>query len=73
MGAGWFRCLNGRADPGGNATRGVIAPIEELLGRRYDESTFFSDATGSFVVSHVPWSAGFLVLRKLPAPLTPAP
>jgi hypothetical protein len=73
MGEGWFRCLDGRADPGGNRTRGVIGPIEELLGRRYDEGTFFSDATPEFVVSHVPWSAGFLVLRKLGAPFTQAP
>jgi predicted O-methyltransferase YrrM len=73
MGAGWYRCLNGRADPGGNRTRGVIGPIEELLGRRYDESTFFSDATAELAVSHVPWSAGFLVLRKLAAPSAPAP
>jgi hypothetical protein len=73
MGNGWFRCLDGRADPGGNRTRGVIKPIEELLGRRYDESTFFCDATGGFVVSHVPWSSGFLVLRKLDAPFAQAP
>jgi hypothetical protein len=72
MGKGWFRCLDGRADPGGNRTRGVIAPIEELLGRRYDESTFFSDATPEFVVRHVPWSAGFLVLRKLAVQFAPA-
>lgn len=65
MGAGWFRCLNGKVEPGGNRRRGVIQAIEEFLGRRYDESTYFSDAIGEFSVSHVPWSSGFLVLRKL--------
>jgi cephalosporin hydroxylase len=74
MGAGWFRCLNGKAEPGGNSSRGVIQAIEEFLGRRYDESTYFSDATGEFVVNHVPWSSGLLVLRKLPGtPLTETP
>jgi cephalosporin hydroxylase len=65
MGAGWFRRLDGKAEPGGNSSRGVIQAIEEFLGRRYDESTHFSDATGDFAVSHVPWSSGLLVLRKL--------
>jgi hypothetical protein len=65
MGRGWFRSLNGKAEAGGNGTRGVIQAIEEFLGRRYDETTYFSDATGAFVVSHTPWSSGFLVLRKL--------
>jgi hypothetical protein len=44
-----------------------------VAARRYDESTFFSDATAEFVVSHVPWSAGFLVLRKLATPFAPTP
>jgi cephalosporin hydroxylase len=67
MGRGWYRSLNGRAAPGGNSTRGVIQAIEELLGRRYDESTFFTDIVGDFAVRHVPWSSGFLVLRRLRA------
>jgi predicted O-methyltransferase YrrM len=65
MGQGWYRSLSGRAEPGGNSTRGVIGPIEELLGRRYDEGTFFADAVGGYVVRHVPWSSGFLVLRRI--------
>ncbi len=64
MGRGWFRSLNGKAEMGGNGTRGVIQAIEEFLGRRYDESTYFGDATGNFVVQHMPWCSGLLVLRK---------
>lgn len=67
MGRGWFRTLNGKAEPGGNSTRGVIQAIEEFLGRPYDERTFFTDAVGGYAVRHVPWSSGFLVLRRLPA------
>jgi hypothetical protein len=64
MGKGWFRRLNGKVEPGGNRTRGVIQAIEEFLGRRYDESTWFTDVVGGYVVQHVPWSSGFLVLCK---------
>ena len=64
MGRGWFRQLNGKAEPGGNASRGVIQAIEEFLGRRYDESTCFTDVVGEFAVSHAPWSSGMLVLRR---------
>jgi hypothetical protein len=66
MGAGWFRRLNGKVEPGGNHSRGVIQAIEEMLDRRYDESTYFTDATDRFVVSHVPWSSGLLIMRNLP-------
>jgi predicted O-methyltransferase YrrM len=65
MGRGWYRSLNGRAAPGGNGTRGVIQAIEEFLGRRYDESTFFADVVGGFALRHVPWSSGFLVMKRL--------
>jgi Methyltransferase domain len=68
MGNGWYRGLNGKAEPGGNRTRGVIQALEEFFGRRYDETTYFSDATGPFALSHVPWSSGLTVVRKL-APL----
>lgn len=64
MGSGWSRRLNGKAEPGGNGTRGVIQAIEEFLNRRYDQQTFFADAVDGYVIYHVPWSSGFLVLRK---------
>jgi hypothetical protein len=66
MGRGWYRCLDGKSERGGNGTRGISQPVEEFLGRRYDEMTYFCDATGRFVLNHVPWSSGLLVLRRLP-------
>jgi len=65
MGAGWYRRLDGRVSRGWNNERGVIRAIEEHLGRRYDETTFFSDVVAGFAVQHVPWSSGFTVLRRL--------
>jgi hypothetical protein len=66
MGKGWFRRLNGKVEPGGNRTRGVIQAIEDFLGRRYDERSYFTDAVGRYVIQHVPWSSGLMVLWQLP-------
>lgn len=77
MGAGWYRRLDGVVSRGWNNERGVIRAIEEQLGRRYDERTYFSDlvvseAWGEIVVQHSPWSSGFTVLRRIaPAPSRP--
>ena len=65
MGAGWYRRLDGIVSRGWNNERGVIRAIEAHLGRRYDETSFFSDVVGGFAVRHVPWSSGFTVLRRL--------
>lgn len=65
MGTGWYRRLDGKAEPGWNNQRGVIRAIEEFLGRQYDERTFFVDQAAGYLVRHVPWSNGFTVLRKL--------
>ena len=65
MGAGWFRLLNGKAERGSDAGRGVISAIEEMLGRRYDETTYFADHIGGYLVRHVPWSSGFTVLQRV--------
>ena len=72
MGAGWFRRLDGIVARGWNNERGVIRAIEEHLGRRFDETTFFSDVVGGFAVRHVPWSSGFTVLRRLDEDARPA-
>jgi hypothetical protein len=72
MGAGWYRRLDGIVSRGWNNERGVIRAIEERLGRRYDETTFFTDVVGGFVVQHVPWSSGFTVLRRLDEAASPA-
>ena len=65
MGNGWFRRLDGKVDPGWSNGRAVIQAIEETLGRRYDETTLFADCTSEFAIYHVPWSNGFMILRKL--------
>jgi hypothetical protein len=64
MGKGWFRCLDGKAEPGWNNERGVIRAIEEFVERTYDERTYFTDAAGGYVIQHVPWSSGLTILRK---------
>lgn len=65
MGNGWFRCLNGKVEPGSGSGRGVIRAIEELVGRRYDEATYFADVAAGYMVRHMPWSSGFTILRRL--------
>jgi cephalosporin hydroxylase len=60
----WYRQLDRDIGPGWDNERGVIRAVEEFLGRRYDEQTFFTDVAAGFVITHLPWSAGFLVMRK---------
>jgi|HubBroStandDraft_5_1064220.scaffolds.fasta_scaffold18974_5 hypothetical protein len=72
MGDGWFRRLDGVVSRGWNNERGVIRAIEERLGRQFDETTYFSDFVGGFVVQHTPWSSGFTVLRSLGEASSPA-
>jgi predicted O-methyltransferase YrrM len=66
MGRGWFRRLDGIVARGWDNERGVIRAIEERLGRRWDEGSYFTDVAGGFLVRHVPWSSGFTVLKRLP-------
>jgi predicted O-methyltransferase YrrM len=47
-----------------NRGRGVIQAIEEFLGRRYDENTYFADYANGFLVLHFPYCNGLTVLRK---------
>ncbi len=65
MGDGWFRRLDGAVSRGWDNQRGVIRAIEERLGRRWDESTYFVDVADGFLVRHAPWSSGFTALRRL--------
>jgi hypothetical protein len=67
MGSGWFRRLDGRAEPGWDNGRGVIRAIEEFAGRRYDEGSYFTDVIAGYAIQHVPWSSGLTILRKLDA------
>jgi predicted O-methyltransferase YrrM len=65
MGMDWYRQLDRHIGPGWENERGVIRAVEEFFGRRYDEQTFFTDVAAGFVITHLPWSAGFLVMRKI--------
>lgn len=47
-----------------NRGRGVIQPIEEFLGRRYDENAYFTDYANGFLVLHFPHCNGLTVLKK---------
>lgn len=67
MGA-WFRRLDGRVALGWDNQRGVIRAVEELLGRRYDERSYFADVAAGFVIQHTPWCNGLTVLRRLSTP-----
>ena len=62
---GTYRCLDKRVGLGWDNQRGVIRAIEEFLGRCYDEKSFFTDFTGGFGITHLPWSSGLLIMRKL--------
>jgi len=61
----WFRTLDGRVTKGWDNDRGVMRAIEEILGRAYDETTYFTDCAAGFAVSHRPWGSGFTVLRRI--------
>ena len=62
-----YRRLDGGVGRAFENDRGVIRAVEDLLARRYDETTYFTDCVNGFLVSHVPWSSGFLILRRQPA------
>jgi predicted O-methyltransferase YrrM len=64
MGSGRYRRLDREIGFGWDNKRGVIRAIEEMLGRRYDEQTFFTDVAAGFVITHQPWSNGLLIMRK---------
>jgi len=49
-----------------NNQRGVIRAIEEALGRTWDETAYFVDIAGDWIVTHDPISNGFTVLRRRP-------
>jgi predicted O-methyltransferase YrrM len=65
MGGDWYKCLDRDIGSCWDNKRGVTRAIEEFLGRRYDEHTFFTDVAAGFVITHLPWSGGLLIMRKL--------
>lgn len=48
--------------------RGVIRAIEEFLGQRYDENSFFVDTRNGWLVRHHPNDYGLTLLRRLDPP-----
>ena len=46
--------------------RGVIRAIEDMVGRRYDETTYFTDYSRGFLIMHHPYCNGLAVLKKVP-------
>jgi predicted O-methyltransferase YrrM len=65
MGAGLYGRTDGSIGFGWDNARGVIRAVEEFLGRRYDETSYFSDYTKGFAVLHVPNCNGFTMLRRV--------
>ena len=68
MGAGPYARLDGSVGFGYDNERGVIAEIEELLGRRYDERSFFCDFAQGYLIMHHPSCNGLAVLKRMPQP-----
>lgn len=64
MGGGVYGRLDGSVGKGWNNRRGVIRAVEEFVGRRYDERTFFDDVAGGFLVKHFPHCNGLTVLKR---------
>ncbi len=64
MGEGAYVRYDGSIGFGWNNNRGVIRAIEELVGRNYDENTYFTDATDDFLIIHFPGCNGLTILRK---------
>ena len=67
MGTGPYGRLDGSVGFGYDNERGVIKVIEELVGRRYDETTYFSDFSNGCLILHHPNCAGLAVLKVLSA------
>ena len=64
MGTGPFARLDGSVGFGYDNKRGVIRAIEEWVGRRYDEKSFFCDLAGGFLIMHHPHCAGLAIFKK---------
>ena len=64
MGDGMYARLDGSIGIGWDNQRGVIRAVEELIGRTYDESAFFDDCAGGYLIKHFPNCSGLTVLKK---------
>lgn len=68
MGDGFYARFDGSFGFGYENRRGVMRAIEDLVGRSYDERTFFSDLAGGFLITHNPSCNGLAILKRVPPP-----
>jgi predicted O-methyltransferase YrrM len=64
MGTGIYARTDGSLGAAWNNHRGVIRAIEEFVGRKYDESSYFCDLTAEFNILHYPSCCGLTVMKK---------
>ena len=64
MGRGPYARMDGSIGFSYDNKRGVIRAMEELLGRQYDERSFFCDLAKGFLIMHHPHCNGLAILKK---------
>ena len=64
LGAGIYSRADGSIGCSWDNERGVIRAIEEYLGRRYDEKSYFCDITDKYSIMHFPNCCGLTIIRK---------
>ena len=60
------RHRDGRIMRSHDIQRGVIGPIEDYLGKKFDEGQDFVDIVKPWVIRHYAYSNGFTVMTRLP-------
>jgi predicted O-methyltransferase YrrM len=60
------RHRNGKWMRGTDNQRGVIGPLENYLGIKFDEGRDFVGTVGSWLITHYAFSNGFTILERLP-------
>jgi hypothetical protein len=68
LGRGPYARLDGSSGFAGDNQRGIIRAVEELVGRRYDEATFFTDLAGGYLIMHHAHCGGLTVLKRVAPP-----
>lgn len=63
-GKGAYSHMDGSCGLGPDNKRGVIRTIEEFVGQKYDENSFFSDLRNHFLIAHYPYCDGLTILKK---------
>lgn len=68
--ATWYRRSDGTVGSGWDNEDAVSRAIEEELAVSFDWSTPLVTAAGEWHVRHTPYSSGFTLMQRLPAPVT---